>query len=116
MPLSRLCMFCIRCVMTTVQCSTVVGDGVAVIGAVSDAVGVARQVQPVQGEGDGCAQFVPVPLRGRKSLKMNHQNLRKTVQGVSLGTFSPCLTAFTCRHLIPVQHLFLGEGVQAVQQ
>jgi len=102
--------------MTTVQCSAVVGDGVAVVGAVGDAVRVARQVQSVQGEGDSCAQFVPVALRGRKSLEMNHQNFRKTVQGVSLGTFSPSLTAFTCRHLIPVQYLFLGEGVQAIQQ
>ena len=98
MPLPRLRMFSISCVMPAVQCSTVVGDGIAVVGAVAHAVRVAGQVQPVQGEGHGRAQLVPVALRGREALEMNHQDFRKPVQGVSLGTFPPCLAPFACLH------------------
>ena len=63
MPLSRLGMLCIGGVVTTVQSTAVVGDGVAVVGTVGHAVGVAREVEPIQWKGDCSAQLIPASLR-----------------------------------------------------
>lgn len=100
--------------MTAVEGATVVGDGVAVVGAVGHTVRVAGQVEPIQGKCDGGAQLVPASFRRRESLQVDNKDLRKTIQSVALCAFPPSFTSFTSRHLVPVQHFFFCESIQAV--
>ena len=95
MPLSSLIMLGVSSVVTTVECSAVVGDGVAVVGGAGQAVRVLSQTHAGQGEGDGGAELLTISLCWRESLQVNHKDLRKTIQSVSLGAFPSCLTGLT---------------------
>jgi len=107
-------MFGVRCVVSAVESAAVVADGVAVVAGAGHAVRVAGQTQSCQGEGDGGAELLAKSLCGGKSLQMNNKNLGKTIQGVSLGALPPCLTGLAGRHLVPVQGLLLGEGIETL--
>ena len=95
MPLSSLIMLGVSSVVTTVECATVVGDGVAVVGGAGQAVRVLGQTHACQGEGDGGAELLTISLCWRESLQVNHKDLWKTIQSVSLGAFPSCFTGLT---------------------
>ena len=78
-------------VVATVEGPAVVADRVAVVAAAGHAVRVAGEAQSSQREGHGRAQLLSESLGWRKSLQMNHENLRKTIQRISLGALPPCL-------------------------
>ena len=79
-------------VVSAVESPAVVADGVAVVAGAGQAVRVASQAQPAQGEGHGGAQLLAESLCRGKSLEVNNQNLGKTIQRISLGTLPPSLT------------------------
>ena len=78
-------------VVSAVEGSAVVADGVTVVAAAGHAVRVAGEAQPGQGEGHSGAQLLSESLGGGKSLQVNHQNLGKTIERISLGALPPCL-------------------------
>jgi len=103
-------------VVPAVEGAAVVADGVAAVGAAGHAVRVAGQAQPRQREVHHRAHLLPRPLRAGEPLEVDHQDLGQPVQRVPLGALPPGLARLARRHLIPVEGLLLGEGVEALSE
>lgn len=95
--------------MTAVESSTVIGDRIAVVGTVGDAVGVAGQVEACQWERDSGAKLISASFGRREPLEVDDKDLGKTIQCIALCAFSSCLALFACRHLIAIKSFFFCE-------
>ena len=95
MPLAGVGVLGVGGVVAAAEGAAVVADGVAVVAGAGDAVRVARETQPRQGEVHHRAQLLAEPLGRGETLEVDNKDLWKPVQGVPLGTFPPCLASFT---------------------
>ena len=91
LPVSVVRMLGVSRVVSAVESPAVVADGVAVVAGAGQAVRVASQAQPAQGEGHGGAQLLAESLCRGKSLEVNNKNLGQTVERISLGALPPGL-------------------------